>query len=156
MHEGPQLDQFVGYTGTYGARTPDMTLIGTVERKEREILDARWTVHQEGLATLIGGPAGIGSKIRHTMPLKMFIQEELSFLDVLSYRIRFAGPGTSGFEITRTAGYHAQFQAKIHDPRINRLLVLACVIEFAANASVNPNQLRSLFAFRRPKPAGEA
>jgi hypothetical protein len=134
---GPEFDCLAGYVTPFSAMSADNAEIGTVRLNERVVRHDEWTVTQHGLGALTGLPAGLNSRLRHGSPLRLIPRQDLA--DVLfSVRLRFRGPQSPGFELARRAGVRARYAVRIHDPRISRLLVLACVLQFNTYASADP------------------
>ncbi|WP_329116270.1 hypothetical protein [Streptomyces sp. NBC_01465] len=138
VHAGQDLAQLLGYVTPFAAVAPDRTEIGTVRNREGGLRKDTWTVTQHGLATFDGTPDGANSKLRHASPLRLIPFRELGD-NLLSFRLRFRAPQSQGFTVTRRAGVRATYEAKIDDPRVSRLLVLACIVQLN-NDTVDPRK----------------
>jgi hypothetical protein len=134
VHSGPGLDQFLGWVTPFAAMTAERAEIGTVEYHERSVRGDDWVITQHGLpAPLTGRPEGLSSELRHGSPLRMIPLQEMSDA-FLSSRLLFSSPHSPGFTLTRRGGVRGRFAVEIHDPAVDRLLVLACVAQFALYA----------------------
>jgi len=136
---GPQFADFAGYVTPFSAMSADGAEIGSVRLRERTLRTDEWTVTQHGLAALTGLPKGLNSRLRHGSPLRLIPRQDLADV-LLSVRLGFRAPESPGFELTRRVGVRAHYGVRIHDPRVDRLLVLACVAHFNTYASVDPRK----------------
>ncbi|WP_042380593.1 hypothetical protein [Streptacidiphilus melanogenes] len=128
---GPRLDQLAGWVTTVGAKGVDGTKHGTVSHHAgSQFQQESWTVEQPGLPPLTGTPHGRGARLRHTTALAVlpFAGGALDLL--LDYRIAFEGPGSDGFELSRSKGVHARYALRLHDRRVSLLLALAAVVRY--------------------------
>ncbi|WP_055588266.1 hypothetical protein [Peterkaempfera griseoplana] len=139
VYGGPGLDRLLGQVTPHSARSADGTPIGRVDHRERLLRHPEWTFVQDGLGRLTGEPAGVGSTLRRGTPLHVLLDRPA--LDtVLATRLRFRAGQSAGFDLTRRAGAAARYALRIHDPRIDRLLVLACVLHFDTYGSTDPRK----------------
>ncbi|MEV5569683.1 hypothetical protein AB0L06_06520 [Spirillospora sp. NPDC052269] len=123
---GPGLGQLVGYVNDFSAIAPDRRVIGRVEHKNRSWRPDEWTVTQEGFGTLNGEPVGATNKARRALPVL-----DWGVVDAaLSFKMHWHSAQSQGFELARHAGVRATYTVKIHDPRLDRLLVLAALVHF--------------------------
>jgi hypothetical protein len=135
VHGGPNLDQLLGHVGLSIALGPDGSGIGTVSRRSLEGLDGglladeEWTFAQQGLDVLHGRPAGLGSRARHTFAVGDVLDNGLTDV-LLKHTLRYRGEQSDGFEVTRRPGVRSRYHVRIHDQRLDRLLVLAAVVHF--------------------------
>ncbi|WP_441246527.1 hypothetical protein [Kitasatospora sp. McL0602] len=131
---GPQLDRFEGWVNHFQAMTPDRRIIGTIDHRNRSFRPAEWRFEQAGLAPLSGEPAGLANKARRTLPVL-----DWGVVDAaLTFKMRYRSAESEGFEFTRHAGIRATYTVKIHDPRLDRLLVLAALVYFNSNDTSDP------------------
>ncbi|MDH6144252.1 hypothetical protein P3T35_006291 [Kitasatospora sp. GP30] len=49
---------------------------------------------------------------------------------VLAHSLRYRSSISEGFELTRRPGVNSRYDVRVHDPRIDRLLVLSAVSYF--------------------------
>jgi len=130
VYTGPDLDQLVGYATNFLARAADGTRLGRVHTRRRALRDSEWTVTQNDLGDLTGASVGAGTKLRRDSRLGNLLAlpaAEFAF----TTRLHFRSPESTGFELTRLRGVRARYAAQVHDDRVNRLLVLACVAQYA-------------------------
>lgn len=151
---GPRLDEPDGQVSRTGAWAPDGTRIGTVTHlvgrtarkldryqvSPAKLQASRWRVEQVGLPVVSGGPAGAIGRLRFNALTDFLLESNVltghNPVDyLLPFAFRFAGEGLSGFEISRSAG-RSRLSVTVHDPRIDRRLVLACVV--SVNSLHNP------------------
>ncbi|GAA5196418.1 hypothetical protein GCM10023322_65310 [Rugosimonospora acidiphila] len=133
---GPGLDQHVGWVSAFRARGVDRVEVGRVEHRGGSTWSGeRWSFAQAGLPELRGEQVGLGGKLRGRLPLQGFVD------GVLSVHLRFGAPGLNGFDLTRFSGVRARYGVEIHDPRISRLLVLACVVHYNVFQDADPRQV---------------
>ncbi|MEU9041601.1 MULTISPECIES: hypothetical protein [unclassified Kitasatospora] len=123
---GPGLGQLIGHVNNFSAIAADRTLIGRVGHRSRSWRHDVWTFDQNGLAVLEGEPVGLANKARGSLPLLGSGVVDAA----LPFELRYRSAESAGFELTRHAGVRATYAVRIHDPRISRLLVLACVAHF--------------------------
>jgi len=143
---GPGLDEPAGHVTRHGAWAADGTPVGTVEylasrlekRIKRNLLFTperttwRFRVEQPGLPALTGHPAGLATRLRfNAVTGDLLDQNALQALGLAEYVVpftfRFDAAGATGFEIGRPAG-RSRVEVSVSDPRIDRRLVLACVV----------------------------
>jgi hypothetical protein len=144
---GPQLTEPAGRVTRAGAWAPDGTRIGGVEHVETEMtkkLDPvlagsagrvsawNWRVNQDGLPTLTGRPAGISTRLRFNALTDQLLGSSVlsghNPVDyVLPFKFQFDAPGVAGFLVSRRAG-RPRIDVVVRDARIDRRLVLACVV----------------------------
>jgi hypothetical protein len=126
---GSALDQRVGAVGLTSAADAEGTRIGTLSHRPGAMFqDDVWTVQQTDLGAFSAKPVGLASRARHT-PLTWGFTENVADL-VSRHRLRFSSEQSKGFEVGRRAGLRSQYDVKVLDPRVNRLLVLATVVHF--------------------------
>jgi hypothetical protein len=130
VYTGPGLEQLDGYATDFGARSVDGTPLGRVHTRTRLLRDGEWIVTQNGLGELTGESVGAGTKFRRDSRLGNFFAVPASEF-AFTTRFHFRSPESAGFELTRLRGVRARYAAHIHDERVNRLLVLACVAQYA-------------------------
>jgi hypothetical protein len=123
---GPGLDQLAGYVTPFAAYSPDRARIGTVTSRHRVLRPDRWQIDQHNLGALPAHPAGT-SRIRYTFPLSLLLAGNITNA-ILPFTFRFHSPQSPGFTITRKAGLRARFTTTVHDPQIDRRLILAAVV----------------------------
>jgi hypothetical protein len=117
---GARLDELVGHVSHRGAWAADRTPLGTLD--DRSLMHSTWTFTQHGLGVLHGSSVGVA---RAQEKLAAFGVPMLDL--VVPKRFRFRSAESAGFELVRPAGPKDRFRVHIHDPRVDRLLVLACV-----------------------------
>ncbi|MQY32538.1 hypothetical protein SRB17_04890 [Streptomyces sp. RB17] len=130
VYTDPGLDQLVGYVTDFSAKLADRTPLGKAETRNRALRDVEWTVIQNGLGELIGKSAGVSTKLRRDSRLGNLLAVPASEF-AFTTRLHFRSPESAGFELTRLRGVRARYAATIHDDRVNRLLILACVAHYA-------------------------
>jgi hypothetical protein len=163
---GARLDEPAGRVARNGAWAADGAQIGTIAfastRLDKkldsnwltsgmagpappELRARRWRVEQAGLPPLSGGPAGLSSRLRFNGVTDLFLNSDavsganpVDYL--LPFTFRFGAPGVAGFEISRRAG-RSRLHVAVRDPRIDRRLVLACVV--CVNVLHNPTLRRA-------------
>ncbi|WP_042401401.1 hypothetical protein [Streptacidiphilus carbonis] len=126
---GPGLDVLEGWVTPRWAATADeqRTRIGTVDHSDSRVVGGeQWTFEQHGLPTLVGRPTG-ATRARYSGPLNLVPMKRT--MDMLfSYRVRFQGPGSEGFEFARLTGTgHPRYSLHLHDDRVSTLLALSAV-----------------------------
>lgn len=143
---GTQLNQFAGRVTLGGAWAPDGTPVGTVKRRSGRLEDlvpstglpallymgdSQWRVRQDGLPVITGQRSGLGARVRFNGLTNLVSSSDVladrGAIAGLPFTFRFKARGTEGFEIARPAG-QPRLAVTVHDPRINRLLVLSCVL----------------------------
>lgn len=129
-YTGPGLGQLAGYVTNFGARSADRTLLGKVDTRRRALREGEWTVIQNGLGELTGESVGVSTKLRRDSRLGNLLAVPASEF-AFTTRLHFRSPESAGFELTRLRGVRARYAATIHDDRVNRLLILACVANYA-------------------------
>ncbi|MER7753720.1 hypothetical protein [Kitasatospora sp. NPDC097643] len=133
---GPGLDQLLGHVTGFAAIGPDRSPIGKVDHQSRSWRHDLWTFAQQGLAVLEGEPVGLGNKARRSLPLL-----DRGVVDAaLTFKLRYRSAESAGFELTRHAGVRATYSVQVDDPRISRLLVLACVAHFNTYGTADPRK----------------
>ncbi|MER5642267.1 hypothetical protein ABT095_35660 [Kitasatospora sp. NPDC002227] len=126
VRTGPGLDQLAGYVTQSYALAPDRSRIGNVNHKNRSWKHDLFTFEQTGLAPLEGEPVGVANKARRILP-----GLDWGVVDAaLKFEMRFRSAESAGFEFAREAGVRASYTVKVHDPRIDRVLLLACLVHF--------------------------
>jgi hypothetical protein len=139
VYSGVGLDELAGYVTEFAAMTAERVEVGTVRHRERTLRPDDWMFTQHDLGVLCGLPEGSGSRLRHSSPLRMVLGH--SWGDALfSYRLRFRSAESAGFAFARLAGVRARYTVTVHDPRVSRLLVLACVTQFNTYAATDPRK----------------
>ncbi|MEU9075172.1 hypothetical protein [Kitasatospora sp. NPDC048538] len=133
---GPRLDQLLGHVDNFSAAAADRSPIGRVDHRSRSWRPDLWTFEQHGLAALEGEPVGLANRARRSLPLL-----DRGVVDTaLAFRMHYRSAESAGFELTRHAGVRATYGVRIHDPRISRLLVLACVAHFNTYSTADPRK----------------
>ncbi|MEV6058123.1 hypothetical protein [Streptomyces sp. NPDC052107] len=130
VYTGPRLDELAGYVTDFSAKAADRTPLGKVDTRTRALRDNEWTVIQNGLGELTGESAGVSTKLRRDSRLGNLLSVPASEF-VFTTRLHFRSPESAGFELTRLRGVRARYAATIHDGRVNRLLILACIAHYA-------------------------
>jgi hypothetical protein len=130
VYTGPGLDQLVGYVTDFRAKSADGAPLGNVETRMRGLRDDKWVVLQNGLGELTGESVGVSTKLRRESRLGYLVAVPASEF-AFTTRLHFRSPESAGFELTRHRGVRAKYAATIHDDRVNRLLILACVARYA-------------------------
>ncbi|MEU7181015.1 MULTISPECIES: hypothetical protein [Streptomyces] len=139
VYAGAGLDELAGYVTEFAAMTAQRVKVGTVRHRERTWRPDNWTFTQHDLGVLSGLPEGSGSRMRHSFPLRTVLDHFWG--DALfSCRLRFRSPESEGFALVRLAGVRARYGITVHDPRISRLLVLACIAQFNRYATTDPRK----------------
>lgn len=129
VYTGAQLSELIGYVQPFAAIAADRTPIGKVDHKRQPFGKDHWVFTQNDLGVLTGTAAGISSKAKLTFPLNIVLDRAV--VDAaLAFRLHFRSPESKGFEMAREAGVRATYAVKIHDARVNRLLVLALIAQF--------------------------
>lgn len=129
----------LGFIATRTAFTADRRPIGEVRRQSRHLQSDRWSVIQHDLGELTGQPKGINSKLRRAPVVEDFLGRP-GVDALLSVQLRFSGPQSNGFDFSRKAGVRAEYAIDIRDQRVDRLLVLAWVVHFNEDCSVDPRK----------------
>ncbi|WP_158702115.1 hypothetical protein [Kitasatospora sp. MMS16-BH015] len=126
VRTGPGLDRLAGYVSTFFALAPDRSRIGEVNHESRSWRHDLFTFAQAGLAPLTGEPVGLANKARRTLPVL-----DWGVVDAaLRFEMRYRSAESAGFEFAREAGVRASYTVTVHDPRIDRVLLLACLVHF--------------------------
>jgi hypothetical protein len=121
---GPDLSQPValaGGTGPVGAFTvtePSGAPVGTIRTHH-----GQWELHQPHAPIVIGTGRGLAGTLRR---LDQYLISGLLY--VLPYHIEFTAEGKPAFSLHRTAGLHNQFAIDIHQPWLDRRLILTQVL----------------------------
>lgn len=130
MHRRPGLDRLARCVTNFGVRSADRLPLGRVGTHGWALRDGEWTVIQDGLGELTGESVGVGTKLRRDSRLGnhfAVLASEFAF----TTRLHIWLPESAGFELARLRGVRARCTATIHDDRVNRLLILACVANYA-------------------------
>ncbi|GDY33093.1 hypothetical protein [Gandjariella thermophila] len=135
---GPQLDQPAGFVNAFGAWTTERTKIGTVTSERRLLGRKRWQVNQHDLPSLTGEPIG-ASAVRYRFPFSLVLTNTAAD-NVLPFKLTFIAPGSDGFVVARSAGVRARFTVTVRDPRLDRRVLLACVIALSLYESADLRQ----------------
>ncbi|MGW1914526.1 hypothetical protein ACWCQS_28295 [Streptomyces sp. NPDC002076] len=130
VYTGPGLDQLVGYVNSVGAKSIDRTPLGKVEMRKRVGLEDQLTVIQNGLGELTAEPVGVSTKLRRDSRLVNLVATPASEF-AFTTRLHFRSAESAGFELTRRRGVRARYAVTVHDDRVDRLLILACVVHYA-------------------------
>jgi hypothetical protein len=134
---GPQLTDLAGYVNSFAAYAPDRTKIGVIGSRRRPLGTKRWHLDQPGLPTLTAKPTG-ASSLRYRFPLALVLAGTIAN-SFLPFHFRFQSKDSQGFTVSRRAGVRARFTVIMHDPRLDRRLVLATVVALSQYES---NDLR--------------
>ncbi|WP_367435259.1 hypothetical protein [Streptomyces celluloflavus] len=149
VYTGARLDEPGGYVSEFEAMTAQRVKMGTIRYRERTWRPDEWTFTQHDLGVLSGLPEGLGSTLRHSFPLRAVLDHFWG--DALfSYRLRFRSPESEGFALVRLAGVRARYKVTVRDPRISRLLVLACVTQFNTYATSDPRKAAQEYLMPMP------
>ena len=111
----------IGGTGAVGAFTvaqPDGTVVGTI-RVNRSL----WELRQPQAPVVIGADHGLAGMLRR---LDQYLTTGV-FL-VLPYRMEFTVDGQAAFSLRRAAGPGHRFSIDVHQPWLDRRLILAQVL----------------------------
>lgn len=137
---GPALDQAAGWVNAVLAIGPDRARIGKVAGGKRLFGKDRWVFAQNGLPELQGKRAGALGSLRDAAPIaRDFLTGGVADA-ALSARLRFSAPGCQGFEFTRQSGIKTRYKVRVHDERVSRLLVLACVLYYDRFVNADPRR----------------
>lgn len=144
---GPDLAEAAGKVSGMGAVAADGSPIGTVSRSVSRVdriaqgstasLRARrWQVDQEGMPPMTGRPVGALTRMRFNTVSDLLLNSDALVghnpIDyVLPFTFRFSLPGSTAFEVRRKAG-RGSYAVSVRDPRVDRRLVLACVLSINA------------------------
>lgn len=151
VYAGPQLDELVGFVSNVGTEASDgQVKLGRVDHRSGGLLGKdQWTFAQTDLPVLTGMPKGFSGKLRDSRArsLAECLSPSIipaiasSVFDVSTSRcLLFSAQESTGFELIRRAGLRSRYAVKIHDDRINRLLVLACVVHYDTFCTRDPRQ----------------
>jgi hypothetical protein len=135
---GPDLTDLAGYVTGLAAYAPDRTQVGSVASRSRVLRPARWSVEQPGLGTLAAQHAGI-SAVRFVFPFSIVLSGTVADT-VLPFRFCFRSSDSRGFVVSRHTGLRARFTVTVHDPRLDRRLILAAVVSLNRYASSDLRQ----------------
>ncbi|MEV6948537.1 hypothetical protein AB0N07_42795 [Streptomyces sp. NPDC051172] len=143
VYAGRRLDEFVGLVTARDAAGPDRALVGRVHSDAHpNPFKDQIRVDQFGLGILEGKATGLGSLVRNSVGRFNFDSTMGDLVAPLT--LRFSGPEGVAFELTRHAGALTRFDAKVTDPRVNRLLVLSVVRLFELKTGgLDPRKLRA-------------
>lgn len=169
---GPGLAEPAGQVARNGAWAADGTQVGTVayqvSKTDKKLNKSwlnpvpapglrakRWQIEQAGLPPITGGPAGLTGRLRFNAVTDAVLNSDVMVgqnpIDyVVPFKFRFDVAGAPGFEISRHAG-RSTLHVSVHDSRIDRRLVFACVVyinslhnptlsQTAVNLSTNPRK----------------
>jgi hypothetical protein len=123
---GAQLTELDGLVTGFAAFEPDRTKLGTVQSKHRPLRGKRWQVDQPGLPTLTARATG-SSAFRYAFPFALVLSGTLAN-SFLPFNFSFQAKDSQGFVVSRRTGARARFTVTVHDPRVDRRLVLASVV----------------------------
>jgi hypothetical protein len=132
---GAELAGLVGGPIAYGA---DGVQVGRVDSRRQALRGYRWSVDQPGLGTLTAKAVG-ASGLRYRWPQSMVLAGGPAS-NVLPFEFRFTGGDSAGFTVRRRAGVRATFEVTVHDPRVDRRLVLAAVVNLSVHESGDVRQ----------------
>lgn len=130
---GPQLTDPAGYVNAFGAYAADQTQLGTVRSRYRSLRATRWQLDQTNLSTLVARPTGISS-LRYRFPFVIVLGRSVAS-NFLPFRFWFQAKDSQGFVVSRHAGIRARFTVAVHDPRLDRRLILAAVVALSERES---------------------
>ncbi|MFC1402381.1 MULTISPECIES: hypothetical protein [Streptacidiphilus] len=151
VHSGPGLDVLEGWVTPRWAADENKTRLGTVDHTDSRVVGGeRWTFEQIGLPALVGRPTGT-TRARYSGPLNLAPMKRT--MDMLfTYRVRFRGPGSEGFEFARLAGTrHPRYSLRLHDERVSTLLALSAVYYYDRVLDDDPRKgLMNAFKSFRP------
>jgi hypothetical protein len=123
---GPNLTEPAGYINSTAAWAADRSKLGTIGSEGGALRRRRWRVDQYGLPALIAHPAGV-SAVRYRFPLSLVLTRTIAD-NVLPFKLAFRAPESHGFVVARATGIRASFTVTVHDTRVDRRLILACVV----------------------------
>lgn len=130
--------ELVGVLSAYGAHDATATRVGKVNHHVSMGTEKHsFAFHQFSLGELAGEPVGIGSKLGYRSALR-FVPLADTVAGLAPLRLHYRGTGSPGFDLTRAGGLGSEYRLAVHDPRISRLLVVACVINLDLDVNVNP------------------
>lgn len=132
---GPRLDEPAGYVNAFGAYGLDKSRTASVTSERRAFGVRRWRIDRPQLT---GKSAGL-SALRYRFPLSLVLTGGPANY-VLPFTLRFSGPNSTGFTVVRRAGLRAGFTVTIHDPGLDRLVVLATVVALSTYESTDFRQ----------------
>ncbi|MFF4361647.1 hypothetical protein [Streptomyces sp. NPDC001604] len=129
-------DETLGFVTPWMPFSADRRQIGEVRSPDWHRHTGAWTLVQNDLGELTGQPKGLNTKLRRAPVINWYLSRP-SVDAVLSAQHRFSGPQSEGFDFARRAGVRAEYEVTVHDPRVNRLLILAWVLHFNEHHSVD-------------------
>lgn len=135
---GPQLADPAGYISGFAAYAADRTKLATVVSRRRPFGVRRWQLEQTGLPALTAKPTGTSS-IRYRFPLAIVLTGTLAN-GFLPFQFRFRSAASEGFTVSRHAGIRARFTVTVHDPRLDRRIILATVVALSKHESSDLRQ----------------
>ncbi|MCC9312410.1 hypothetical protein LN042_36075 [Kitasatospora sp. RB6PN24] len=140
VYTGPRLDELVGYVQPTGAWSAARVQLGELEYREAFFIrnDKRFLT-QPGLGTLRGRPVGLSRLTEQPMVRSLSGSAGLAGL-LFGTHIRFQSRQSAGFELKYSARPKERFSVRIHDQRVNRLLVFSCVADLLG-LSIAPHRL---------------
>lgn len=136
---GPGLDQPAGWIGWTEAKTASGVTVGTVGRNRGRSGKDSWIFAQAGMPELTGEFAGASGALRNSRVLRDALAGHLAG-GAFPLRLRFTAPGCAGFDIDRPPGLRARYRVHVHDERVSRLLVLACVVRYNIGHDIDPRK----------------
>jgi hypothetical protein len=129
VYVGPNLDVKIGSLTRFAAYDADGEPVGHITHKRGRFLSIAdiTEFHQPGLETLVGEHVGVGAKFRtrrgsDLMPFSGIVDA------ATPTKRRFRGDSSAGFDISSPPGVIGTWHISVHDPRVNRLLVLSCLL----------------------------
>lgn len=136
---GPGLETVAGVIVNNQAYDKGGVRIGGLDYKYVRHMNsgADITFRQNDMMELVGKQVGMLGKIRE-LPLVGVLDNSDFVGGIVLLRYRFRGSGSPGFEMTKTAGVSNRYHFSVHDPKINRLMVLACYALLEGQTSKNP------------------
>jgi hypothetical protein len=135
---GPQLSEVGGYVTPFAAFAANRAQLGKVKSRYRPLRAKSWEVEQPGLPVLSARPIG-ASSLRYRFPFSLLLADTLAD-SFLPFNFLFQGNESRGFVVSRATGIRARFTVTVHDPRVDRRLVLAAVVGLNRYASSDVRQ----------------
>jgi hypothetical protein len=152
LFTGPDLKEVAFQVTASGAQTLEGVPVGIVNLSGGKVPDGqihpmsgshqtyvvnnptRWRVVQPGLPVLTGKAGNRGTRLRYNRVTELSQNAGVELWTpefLMEMNFRFRAPGNEGFTVKLSAR-RARFEVTVHDPRVDRVLVCACLTAMAA------------------------
>ncbi|MFI6045621.1 hypothetical protein ACIA8C_28610 [Nocardia sp. NPDC051321] len=141
VYAGPGLEERVGTVNLRFAVDLDGKRVGEVtsERIRWGSLGHVREFRQDDLGVLTGEQVGLGAVFARRRGMRFIPLADMAN-DVARVHVRYRGPDSAGFDVVKPMGISKRCHFSVHDPRINRLLLLSCFIRMEMEEGTDVRQ----------------